>query len=337
MAFKKFDKVFVLSDSTVNVYGFRLRTEGCVMEEVLKNPIGYYNHLKDDGVLVKWADVHVDGDQIKGTPVVNMEHPRGERTMKELEDGFLNAASVGHICLLDHEFEANPADEANPILVGKRWYYKECSLVDSPGNRNAFGAKLYDADGKEINLVDLTDFIKFLNKHSDMKKIELPITPALIEMLSLSDEPTASEVSKGITGLNDRAKKAEKDLADYKDEQTAAEVKDLLDAAEVDKKIFPAQKTNLATAYAGKPKELKSLLDTMTGATVVDRLKKTDTERDGGATAMTPAVKNLVDMGWDKLDKEGKLKDLKDADENAYIELYEKQFGYKPNEKPFKK
>lgn len=331
--FKKIDQVFVLSDSSVNVYGFRLLTAGYQMDEFLKNPIGYYNHLKDDGVLVRWEDVKLDGDKVIGTPVINMAHPRAARTIKEIENGFLNAASVGHLCLLDYEFEDNAAEPDKPTLVGLKWYNKECSLVDSPGNRSAFKAGLYDADDKEINLSDLTEILKTKNSH--MKEIKLAVTPALISLLGLSDEPSAAEVSKGITDLHDRAKNAEKGLQDLKDDAVQKEVNNLIDTAFGLKKITAEQKVLLAKDYAAEPTKLKSLLDSMVGFTpIAGALRQTDRQREGAVTEMTPQVKSLVDKGWKGLDKAGELKNLKDADEAAYKELYKTEFGFYPNESP---
>jgi len=39
---KKIDREFILSDSSVNVYGFRLLTSGYQIDEYKKNPIGYH-------------------------------------------------------------------------------------------------------------------------------------------------------------------------------------------------------------------------------------------------------------------------------------------------------
>jgi hypothetical protein len=59
------------------------------MDEFQKNPIGYYMHLRDkQGVLVKWEDLRMDGDKVFGKPCINLSHPRGERTVDEVESGF---------------------------------------------------------------------------------------------------------------------------------------------------------------------------------------------------------------------------------------------------------
>lgn len=325
MAVKKINKDFVLSDSTVNVYGFRLLTAGCVLEEVLKNPIGYYGHDYDDGILVRWEDVRIEGDRILGKPVINMEHPRAARTVKEIEEGFLSAASVGNICLLEHEFEENPEDAENPILVGTKWYYKECSLVDSPGNRSAF--KLYDSNDQELSLPNLKDdAIKLFNKNqtSDMKEIQLKITAELVTMLNLSDKADSAELQSRIKDLHDKAEATasenvtlKTEVKDLKDAATSKEVADILEKGLADKKLTVALKDALAKDYATKPKELKSLVDAMPKfSSIVDKI----------ADKKTKDVSDLADMDYDALDKADKLQDLMDNNPEVFAEKYKTKF-----------
>jgi len=97
--FKKIDKEYKLTDSTVNSYGFRLLTSGYLMSEYQKNPIGYYMHKdRDNGVLVKWEDLRKEGDYVWGKPCINLSHERGQRTVDEIESGFLNARIPGTLC-----------------------------------------------------------------------------------------------------------------------------------------------------------------------------------------------------------------------------------------------
>lgn len=326
MAFKKIAKDFVLSDSSVNVYGFKLLTTGVVLDEVLKNPIGYYMHLKDaDGILLKWENVRVVGDAIMGQPCINLEHPRGERTVTEVEEGFLNAASVGSIVLLDYTMEETE-DPEHPMVVGTKWYYKECSLVESPGNRNAFGqgkevAELCDAEGNVINLSDLkAASIKnvFSNQNdSCMKRIELPINAALIGLLNLGDEPKAEDVVKGIQDLHDAKTAAVKDLADFKTTQANDQVKAILEKGLADKKFTVGAKDVLARQYAGKPVELKELVDNMQAyVPITSNLSDANT---------LPA--DLKDKTYDELDKANKIERLKNDHPEHFATIYKAKFG----------
>src|SRR4051812_31119672 len=81
--FKKIDRQYVLSDSSVNEYGFRLLTSGYQMEAFQKNPIGYYMHRREDGIVLKWEDLKVEDDKVVGTPVINLSNGRGVQTCDE--------------------------------------------------------------------------------------------------------------------------------------------------------------------------------------------------------------------------------------------------------------
>lgn len=102
---KKAERSYVLSDSSVNEYGFRLLTSGYEIESFRKNPIGYYMHKREDGIVLKWEDLRIEEDQVLGVPVINLVNARGEQTLQEVENGFLNAASVGHIVVLEYSLD----------------------------------------------------------------------------------------------------------------------------------------------------------------------------------------------------------------------------------------
>lgn len=314
---KKIDRDFVLSDSSVNVYNFRLMTSGYLIDEYLKNPIGYYNHLDDNGVLVRWEDVRIEGDRVLGKPVINLSHPSGQKVVDDIENGFLNAASIGDIVPLDFHYEPSPTG-GDDILVVDRWYNKETSLVDKPGNRNAF--KLCDENGNAINLSDIKNF-----KTSNMLKNTIEITPGLVALLNLKDGADGSAVISAIRDLTDKnieldtklkraeAEKAaaEQKVKDLMDKDGAKAIKDLLDKAVTDQKINKAMADKFTVDYAGKPDALKDLLDNMPKyQPIVDNLKDGDQNDE------------FKGKTWDELHQSGKLKDLKDKDLNRFKELY---------------
>ncbi len=324
---KRIEKDFVLSDSSVNVYGMRLLTSGYDMAEFKKNPIGYYGHKKDDGILLKWDDVRLDGDRVIGKPVFNMEHPRAERTIKEIEEGFLNCASIGKLVILDADLEDNPADADDPILVVTKWYNKECSVVDNPGNRNAMKVELYDGEDNEINL---SDIINSKIKLSKMKKITLELTPTLLGMLNLSDDKaTAEAVAQGIeemhkeNGALTKAKeKAEADLSDEKGKAVTSRVKSILDKGLEDKKFTKATRDKLEKTYATMPNELEDLVKDMTGfQSITDQISKTKAKKD---------VKDLADKTWDELDLADELAELKENDLDAWKEKFRAKYQKEP-------
>jgi len=326
MALKATGKKFVISDSSVNVYNMRMMTSGYDMAEYAKNPIGYYGHKPDDGVLLRWEDIHLDGDQVIAYPSVNMDHPRGERTYNEIIDGLLNSASVGKLCIKEYHLEDNAADPENPIIVVTNWYNKETSVVDNPANRNAMKAELYDGEGNEINLDELTIDLK--NKLKDMAKITIPVTPELLSLLNLGDDATADAVIKGIQGLSDENKtlttnleKANTDIATERKNTAAARIKTILDKGLEDKKFNVATRNKLEKQFAELPDQLEDLVKDMTPMpSVVDALQQ---NTDG-------LPKELADKSYDDLHRMGRLAEVRDGYPEEYKKLYKAKHGREP-------
>lgn len=150
MSFKKIDKEFCMTDNSVNSYGFRLLTEGFQINR-FNPPIGYLMHNREGGVAVKWEDFRLDGDKLWARPVVNtLKYPS---LADEIEAGFYNAASVGHIIALEWTDDASMKLDGQTGITVTKWFCRECSIVDIPGNYNAL-AELYDKDENSLkNLI----------------------------------------------------------------------------------------------------------------------------------------------------------------------------------------
>lgn len=290
--FKKIDKEFCLTDDSVNVYGYRCLTSGLLMDEVKKNPIGFKMHNRENGVVVRWEDFRLDGDKVFAKPVINLAHPQGETIVSEIENGFLNAASVGRIICLDASDDDSLKIEGQTGPTVTKWFPREISLVDIPGNYNAL-ANLFDENDNELNLAD---FVK--PKPKEMNKILL--TAAMLTALNLSDKSSEEDAGKAFQDLVDTAGKVpglekdladkntaltakEKELKDLKDEAVKKEVQDLLDKGKADKKLTAEGVTELADLFASNPAGLKKLIDCLQPQTLItDQLGDKDASAFAG-------------------------------------------------------
>jgi len=315
MAVKKIEKEFVLSDSTVNCYGFRLMTSGYQLAEYQRNPIGYHMHDREGGVLVRWEDLRVDGDKVMGKPVINMSHPRAAQTVAEIEDGFLNAASVGHIVAL--EFSEDPslrlAGQVGPTVT--KWYNRETSLVDIPGNYNAI-AKLYDKDQNEINLSDFTKTPKLMQN--------LVLTALQLSLLNLAATATEADVTNKLNDLAAKAAKADllqTELNNLKAATIKSQVNDILATALASKKVTKELSDKLAVDYADKPTELKALIDALPSYQSISS-QLSGTKPDLSA--------DILKKSWDELAETGELENLKANYPEVFKEKYKKEFGTEP-------
>lgn len=322
--FKKIEKEFCLTDDSVNVYGYRLLTSGLLMDEVKKNPIGFKMHDRDNGVVVRWEDFRIDGDKVYAKPVINLAHPQGESIVSEIENGFLNAASVGRIVCLDASDDKELMLPGQTGLTITEWFPREISLVDIPGNYNAL-ANLFDENDNELNLAD---FVK--PKINTMKKIIL--TAAVLGALNLSDNSSDDDANGVLQDLIDNAKKVpglEKDLADkataltakeqeLKDLQAAnvaKEVQDLIAQGKVDKKLTTELATELADSFSGNPIGLKKLIDAMPAQTLI-------TDNLGDKTGS----ESFVGKSWDDLYASNELEGVRTKFPDLFEKLKKEKF-----------
>lgn len=321
--FRKIEKEYCITDDSVNVYKYRCLTAGLQLDEVKKNPIGYLMHNRDKGVVVRWDDFRVDGDKVFAKPVINLSHPEGQAIADQIESGFLNAASVGKIVVLEasNAPELKLKGQTRPTVT--KWFPREISLVDIPGNYNAL-ANLYDKDNHELNLSDLDNFnsIDIMSKTIDAVKI--------LTALNLKDTAEESEVLGVIEDLIERAEKSdqyksdleakETELKDLKADSVKKEVEDLIAKGKNDKKLTNELAEKLSNDYAANPTGLKDLIDTIPAqVSVVGAIN------DG---EIVP--ENLIGKTWDDLYKSDELESIK----TKYPDLYEKLRTEKyPNQK----
>lgn len=321
------ERRFRLSDSTVNEYGYRLLTSGYQIEEYRKNPIGYYMHQREAGVVVRWDDLKIEDDSITGLAIINMANARGAQTLSELEHGFLNAASVGHIVVLEYSMEKELMlpGQTGPTIT--KWYNKECSLVDIPGNSNAL-AYLYDVDENILNLADMTNgwhsTIQIQPETMNLLKKELQLaanasTDELISSVT-NLKATINSLNVAKENLSAENEQLQHTLQLLTSEQNKLRVGTLLDRALEDKKITVALKARLAADYKDNADGLEALLATMPAYQLMsDRLKARNTSDAE------------ISWEWDDYEKNdptgGKLKDLRANDPARYKTLFDKKFA----------
>ena len=169
--------------------------------------------------------------------------------------------------------------------------------------------------------------------NTDMKELKLTADQALALGLTAADTD-AVKIQAVVDALVAKAKRvdtlelelkaekakttgAEAKVIEMQNAATAEKITGLVKEALDGKKITVEVGAQLTTAYAGKPTELKALLDAMPVFTsITNDIKNAQGKADA-----------LKDKTWDELDKSGELEGLKASNLDLFKAKYKAEFG----------
>lgn len=260
MALTEIEKEFCLTDNSVNVYGYRLLTEGLQLDR-FKPSIGFLMHEREKGVAVKWTDFRTEGDRLYAKPNVNTS--LFPDLAQQILDGFYDCASVGHIVPLKMSDDPKLKLEGQTLPTVTEWFPRECSIVDISGNYNALG-QLYDERGSILH--DLVANPVFTVPTTPKNEMEIVLNASTIQLLNLKADATPEMFTQALANLVAKAQKTdelEAELQNLKAGQSEAEVKAIIAQGLADRKMTKEMATALAADYKEKPEALKALVATM--------------------------------------------------------------------------
>lgn len=269
---KKIDKEFLLTDDSVNCYGYRLLTSGLQLDR-FDPPIGFFMHNREQGVAVRWEDLTVRDNALYGKPVV--DDSRFPDLVKQIEDGFYSAASVGHIVALS--MSEDPAlridGQTGPTVT--EWFPRECSIVDIPGNYNAVAqSRLFDENNNV--LMDLSD----KQTHSIMTEkaitLEALLEIGLPNLVAESTTEQAVQIIRDLVAKAARTATAEAALQSLQAQVVADKVNSVVDKALADHKVNAVMAEKLKQDYATNPEGLEALVAAMPAQTTISNQLKAE-------------------------------------------------------------
>lgn len=139
---------FIVSDESVNSYGYTVLTEGINTQPFERNSVMFYMHEREKGIVGRWDNIRKEGKQLLADAVFDDTTELGKQVKTQVEKGFLRCASIG--------IENVVKQSLNGIETIVKCDLKEISIVDIPANGNA--VKLYHKSGKCVyRLCDLND------------------------------------------------------------------------------------------------------------------------------------------------------------------------------------
>lgn len=191
---------FVVSDESVNSYGYRVLTDGINTEQFERNPIMLYMHNRNEwsgnttGVIGRWENLRKEDGKLLADAVFDENDDFAVSVKSKVEQGFLKMASIGAGIIETSEDEKYLVKGQTRPTVTKSELV-EISIVDIGSNSNAL--KLYD---KSNTAVQLSEALPEINKQEPYKNQDnMPNLKTIALALGLKDadeEIIVAEIAK---------------------------------------------------------------------------------------------------------------------------------------------
>ena len=325
-------KRIVISDESINSYGFWVMTDGIDLSAFLKNPVMLWNHNRgglgvtsDQLPIGIWKDLRIEngpstgsGPVLTGEPVFDENDEFAVKIKQKYESGILNACSIG-FAPLEWSDAPEMLKEGQKVATVTRCRLLEISICDIPSNANAT-VVLYDDDNKAINLSDLPNKAIGPKINNNMPK-EIALTlgldenaspQACVDAIQRKDDEIASLKAQKAT-LEAKEKARELAEAEARKQEAVTLLDDAVKKGRIDatvrpqfEKLFELDHEAAKTALAALPER--------------NPLEAKPAGTDDG---------DLCKMSWDELDKSDRLYELK----TKHPEIYQQKFNEKFNKK----
>lgn len=318
-------KSFVLSDESVNTYGFRLLTSGCDLEQFRKNPVMFYNHDEWDAPIGRWENVRIEDGKLLADPVFDLEDERGRKISGKVDRNFLRAASVG-LRIVEQSDDPNVMIPGQKYPTVTKWQLREASIVGIGANHNAI--RLYDVND---NLIPDDEIVKLFDKPKTQKKT---MNEEIFKLLDVPKDGTDEQILSAVKALVDLKIQLESELQKLKDAQAAQEAEAKKNRlAEAVRLVDDAVKEGRLTAD-GKEEFLKFFaadhVAALKALSAIPKRVSIKAQIDKNEQQATGELADMTSKSWDELDRAGKLQVLKDKYPDVYSEKFQQKYGKKP-------
>jgi HK97 family phage prohead protease len=287
---------FIITDESINSYGFRVLTDGIDFSDFQKNPVALFMHDRADWTLPigRWDNLRKEGDKLLADLTFDTKDEFALKIQSKVDQKILSACSMG--------IEAIETSEENVIAGQKRatvtkCLLKEISVVDIPSNKSALRVYLSN-DNKSYDSIPTINS----SKNKDMKKIALKF--------GLPEDATEDQIVAKVDALLSENES-------IKTEKLNAEKESLITLHA--SKVTEAQKPFLLKMEV---LDLKSFLE---NAPVASTKNTTITEQLGDGVDTNNPRKNWTFSDYTKKDPEALLK-LKKENNAEYQRLFKAEY-----------
>lgn len=237
---------FIVSDESLNRYGYRVLTDGIETSDFEKNPVILYNHERSNAYSSKYnlpigkcVKLEKTDGKLIAYIVFDQKDEFAQKIESKVEQGILNATSVGFDPKSwSEEKEYLLAGQTRPTVISSSLL--EISITDIPANANA--VKLYHQNEETMELSLISENNLFLNQNNNTKMKQISAV-AILALLSLAESAGEQDILNAITKLQNENKNLNEQLTLKSKNEAEEFVKSCLSA----KLIKEDQKESLTT------------------------------------------------------------------------------------------
>ena len=314
-------KQVVISDSSLNSYGFRVLTGGIDLTQYRRNPILLWMHTRPfrgttDEVLPLGhvEDLHIDGDSLIGTPVFDETDEFARRVKAKWNAGVLKMVSAG-LRVIEESTDPEVLLQGQRFATVTKSKLIEVSIVDIGANDNAIA--LYNEKNQIINLALSKGEIFLTPITNPLTSIQMDVKQIALA-LGMPETATEQEVLQKAAQLREDASEVVRLRKEAQDRQNEAIVA-LVDGAISEGKFTADKKDHFVEL--GKKVGLVSLKETLE---LITPAKRPSNFIQPANTPATVEYKTLSDVPTDKLEA------LRKEQPEQYKTLYQKEYGIMP-------
>ena len=327
---------FILLDESVLTNGFRVLVDGVDLSQMKRNPVMLGLHNDSWLPIGRWTNFRKKNGQILADTEFDYDDPDEDvqRLIGKVERGFVKMASAGLVDLLF-------SDDPKLKMKGQRYEtiiqcrMREASIVPIGANHNAL--RLYDNDGKEINLKNEAEVLQLMDTHkTDKTEIQTKKNKMLkvTKLLNLADDANEDAIEQAVRQLlsdNSRLKNENETLTTRVDTLNKEQLQkrkdafvELLDAAIKEGRLNADGKDSMLELFDLDPTKAEKAVNAIpTRESVTDII-------NSGKEQNSAELADLKKKSWDELDKGGDLTLLHDKFPDVYAQKFESKFGVKP-------
>lgn len=304
---------FVLTDESVNSYGYRVLTSGVDRTLFDKNPVMLYSHEYGMLPIGTWENVREEDGRMLADAKFDDGDTFAKEIARKVDAGVIRCCSIGFNVL-----EADDGDglklpgQSGPTVT--KWELMECSICTFGANRNAMRLSATETEpagatvkaGSRMTLCKVQGEEEVNNPLNGYNMTEQERT----QMEQLQQQvQQLTETNQTLTAERDEARNSLQQVRD-------AEIDALLSAAVKDGRISEADKPSWKEMLKLTPENAKSALAKLHTRTSLSQMLE---EHKGKG--------EYAGKSWHELDRAGKLSAFKAADPEAFKSLYRETFG----------